>query len=352
MDRYIGIDAHRQTCTLAVMGPSGRRLKEQVVETNGETIRSCLLSIAGQKHICLEEGELSEWLYELCLPLANEVVVVHPEKRRGQKSDSIDAWALADTLRTRRKVTVVYKAPGVFSELKEAVKAHRAMSRDVARAKNRLRAILRTRGIRGFGQELYDAEYRQPWLRQLQGGQRRRAELYARQLDGQVLLLEQAKAWLQGRAKDNPIVKILATAPGIGLVRASQTVVTVVAPKRFRTKRQFWAYCGLAVVTRSSSDWTPSRGGFQPKRRGLTRGLNRNCNPLLKDVFKGAAVTAIQSMADNPLVQNYRRLVEEDRVDPALARLTLARQIAAIVLAMWKRQEVYDPTRYPSSKTG
>jgi len=34
MDRYIGLDAHASSCTVAVVGPSGRRLHSQVVETN------------------------------------------------------------------------------------------------------------------------------------------------------------------------------------------------------------------------------------------------------------------------------------------------------------------------------
>jgi len=352
MKRYIGIDPHLQSCTLAVMGTSGRRLKEQVVETNGKALRAFLLSFAGEKHICLEEGELSEWLYELLLPLAKEVVVVQPEKRKGSKSDSLDAWDLAELLRTRRKATVVYKAPGAFSGLKEAVNAHRAMTRDVTRIKNRLRAVFRSRGISGMGQEIYNPESRQAWLKKLSPARRQRARLYSEQLDSQLAMAEQAEAWLREEAQACPIVKILTTAPGIGLVRGTQTVATVITPNRFRTKRQFWAYCGLAVVNRSSSDWSPKGDGrFRPRRKNLTRGLNRNRNPLLKEVFKGAAMTVIQAMPNDPLGQNYRRNVEEEGMDPAMARLTLARQLAAVVLAMWKNQEVYDPTRYRSSKT-
>ena len=37
MDRYIGLDAHSASCTVAVVGPSGRRLQSQVLETNGKT---------------------------------------------------------------------------------------------------------------------------------------------------------------------------------------------------------------------------------------------------------------------------------------------------------------------------
>ena len=49
-------------------------------------------------------------------------------------------------------------------------------------------------------------------------------------------------------------MKRLATAPGIGLVRAAYIVAVVMTPHRFRTARQFWSYSGLAVMTRSSSD--------------------------------------------------------------------------------------------------
>jgi hypothetical protein len=62
-------------------------------------------------------------------------------------------------------------------------------------------------------------------------------------------------------------------------------------------------------------------------------------------VFKGAAMTVITQLPDDPLCQHYRRLVDNG-VKPPLARLTLARQIAATVLSMWKHKEAYDPKRH------
>ena len=55
MDRYVGLDAHAETCTLAVMGASGRRLTSKVVETNGRALVEAMRSIAGRTHLCLEE---------------------------------------------------------------------------------------------------------------------------------------------------------------------------------------------------------------------------------------------------------------------------------------------------------
>jgi len=71
MDRYIGLDAHSQSCTLVVMGPSGKRLKEAVVETNGAALREFVRSIAGRKHLCMEDGTNAEWLYETLQPLVD-----------------------------------------------------------------------------------------------------------------------------------------------------------------------------------------------------------------------------------------------------------------------------------------
>lgn len=346
MERYIGIDAHLKSCTLAVMGPSGRRLHELVVETHGRALRDSLTAVAGSKQVCLEEGELSEWLYELLTPLASKVVVVQPQRRVGTKSDAADAWELADLLRRQGVHNAVYKAPGQFTGLREAVRAHQATVRDVVRAKNRLRAVYRARGVAVSGRGIYRTEQRDAWLKKLPAARRRLAELLSAQLDALATVAQEAESWLLEEAGRYPIVRLLATAPGIGQVRSSQIVATVISPHRFRTKRQFWSYCGLAVVTRSSSDWELDREGKRVRRKlALPRGLNRNRNPVLKEVFKGAAATIISLMPEHPLALNYQRLVRAG-TKASLARVTIARQLAAAVLAMWKHQEGYDPQRH------
>ena len=64
MDRYIGIDAHSQSCTVAVMGPSGKRIRQQVLDTQAKVLIDLLKGIAGDKYVCIEEGQLAEWLVE------------------------------------------------------------------------------------------------------------------------------------------------------------------------------------------------------------------------------------------------------------------------------------------------
>ena len=50
-------------------------------------------------------------------------------------------------------------------------------------------------------------------------------------------------------------------------------------------------------------------------------------------------------MTDHPLHQDYQRLIDGG-MRPNLAQLTIARRLAAAVLAMWKHEEAYDPERH------
>lgn len=343
MDRYIGLDVHTQSCTMVVMGPSGRRLTSRVVETNGRALVAALQSVAGDRHVCLEEGTQSAWLSELLRPHAVEVVVTLPVRRRGPKDDLRDAWELAEQLRVGTLKTVVYKAPQSIGGLRAAVRGYTMLTQDVVRLKNRLKALYRSRGL-VVNKSVYEAAGRDGWVRRLPVSQRKLAEMLGAQLDVVLQARAEAERWVREEAKQWPVVKQLATAPGMGLIRTALVVSIVVTPERFRTARQFWSYCGLGVVTRSSADWVFERGKWVRAQTIQTRGLNRNRHPLLKAVFKGAATTVIQQLGEHPLHRQYE-LALAAGVKPNLAKLTLARRIAAAVLVMWKRKEVYDPAK-------
>lgn len=141
MDRYIGLDVHKESCTLAVVGPSGRRLTSRVVETNGRALVEAIRGVPGRRHVCLEEGTQSAWLYEVLRPHAEDVKVTLPARRRGPKDDLRDAWALAEELRNGSLGTVVYKASRQMSGLRDAVRGYTMLTGDVVRVKNRIRAL-------------------------------------------------------------------------------------------------------------------------------------------------------------------------------------------------------------------
>jgi len=208
----------------------------------------------------------------------------------------------------------------------------------------RLKALFRARAIRTTGGGVYQAKQRGAWLAQLpEGGARLRAETLYAQLDVLRAQRKKTKAAMVAEAKRDPAFGVLETIPYFGPVRIALLLATMGTPWRFRTKRNLWAYAGLAVVTRSSSDYELFDGRPRRRRRPpLTRGLNRNHNRVLKNVFKGAANVAIGR--PGPFQDFYHRMLERGMREE-LARVTLARKLAALTLRLLKTGEVFDPTQ-------
>jgi len=166
-------------------------------------------------------------------------------------------------------------------------------------------------------------------------GRRRRAQSLYEQLAVLIPLRQEAKLAMQREARRQPAYQWLMSVPRLGAVSVAQLLAIVGSPHRFRTKRQFWPYVGLAVVTEQSGEQEFVAGHWQRTRKRVqTRGLNRNYNRRLKKVFKAAANGACHS---GPFAQGYQQRVERG-MNPDLVKLTIARQLAAITLRVWKDQ--------------
>jgi len=332
MDRYIGLDVHASSCTLAVIGPSGKRLGSHVVETNARALIEVLRGIPKRRHVCLEEGTLSGWLHEVLEPHVEELVVTGVGKKsRGPKSDKRDAFGLAEQLRIGSIETRVYKGRGQFGRLGNLAKAYGFMVGDVVRVKNRLRSVLRSRGVAyGAGQSVYSKRDRGKWLAKLPESTRVQAELLYEEHDALMALRMKAEKAMLAEARRHREWRVLQTCPGLGPIRTAELLPVVVTPYRFRSRSGFWAYCGLGVVMRSSSDWVrASSGQWVRAHVQQTRGLNRNFNHTLKRIFKGAATTVIGRGEDEPLYHHYERLLDGETK----------------ALALWRTGEAYDPKR-------
>jgi transposase len=343
MQRYIGLDAHATSCTVGVMSEKGKRLDSKVLETSGTALVEHIKRIPGQRRLCLEESTHSGWLYEILSPHVHELVVTRVEKSRGSKDDVGDAFRLADRLRVG-DVLPVFKEKGEFSRLRALCDAYGKVNADNTRVQSRLKALYRSRGVRTPAADVFKRKQREQWLMKLPSAYRSAAEVMYLQYDALHEAKKTAKKLLLEESSRHAIAPILQTCPGLGPTRVAQLMSIVVTPYRFRTSRQLWSYSGLAIVMRSSSDWVQTPKGWQRVNLDRTRGLNRNYNRTLKYVFKGA-VSTVTLYQQQPLYGDFQRLLEQG-TKPPMARLTLARRIAATVLSMWKKKEAYDPDRY------
>src|SRR5215467_345851 len=101
--KYIGMDVHKETISIAVMNGDGKLVMESIIETKASTILQCIQGLHGDLHVTFEEGTWAAWLYDVLKPQVTKVVVCNPRKnallKNGNKGDKIDARKLADLLR-------------------------------------------------------------------------------------------------------------------------------------------------------------------------------------------------------------------------------------------------------------
>jgi hypothetical protein len=238
MEKYIGLDVHAASTTFPVIGESGRRLTSHVVETNGQALVEQLKTIPGNKHVCLEEGTQSAWIYEILSPYAKEIVVTMVPESRGQKDDQRDAFALAERLRTGAIERKVFKEVGEYKALRELGRTHAMVVQDVVRVQNRIKALFRSRGVAVSGKGIYSEEGREEFLETLPEASRGAAKTLYAQYEAVEAIRRQAEKDLVTEAHRHPISRVLETCPGLGPIRVAQLLPIVVSPGRFRTKRQ------------------------------------------------------------------------------------------------------------------
>lgn len=343
---YVGMDVHQASIVIMVLNGAGKIVMQSIVETGAARVRDFIKQLRGKVYVTFEEGTQASWLYDLLRPLVTEVVVCDPRHNKllavGNKGDRIDALKLAELLRNG-SLRAVYHGDNGVRTLKELVRNYDCLVSDTTRVMNRLKAIFRGRAIACGGHDIYRSDRRAQWLAKLsERGVKERANFLYDELGALKALRHEAKRLMLKEARRQPAYRLLNSIPMLGPVSVAEMIAIVGTPHRFRSKRQFWTYVGLAVVTRTSAEYVLVNGVVQRSSRPVaTRGLNHNHNHVLKRVFKSAATSAC---AREPFQGGYKRRLAQG-MDASLARLTIARQLAAMTLAIWKRGERFAPER-------
>jgi transposase len=342
--KYIGMDVHKEAISIAVMNSSGRIVMESIIETKAATILQFIDGLRGSLEVTFEEGTWAAWLYNLLRPDVAKVIVCNPRKnallKSGNKSDRIDARKLAELLRNG-SLSAVYHGENGLRKLQELSRSYLTVSKDLTRVMNRLKALYHSWGIACSGTKVYAPRHRSEWLSKItEAGVRCRAEFLYQQLDGLQALRQSVRRNLLAESRKHSVSKLLRRIPSIGPIRAAQLIALIQTPDRFRTKRQLWAYSGLAIETHSSGEYRYVNGQLQRAQKPVSlRGLNKNHNHDLKWIFKSAAVRA--SSCPGPLHEFYEGLLARG-MKPALARLTVARKMATITWIVWKKGAHFD----------
>jgi transposase len=254
--KYIGLDVHQATISAAVLDSTGKLVMECVLETKATTILQFIHGLRGSLHVTFEEGTCAAWLPDLVKPHVTEVLVCNPRKNAllkvGNKSDRMDARKLADLLHGGH-LSPVYHGENGVGTLQELARSYLTVTKDLTQVMKRLKAVYRSWAIPCAGKLVYTPRHGAEWLQKLpEAGVRRRAERLYQQFDMLRSLRQDARQELLAENRKHPAARLLQQIPCIGPIRAA-LIALIQTPHRFRTKRQLWAYSGLALATRTSA---------------------------------------------------------------------------------------------------
>ena len=165
--KYIGMDVHKESISIAVRNAVGKIVMECVIETKASMILQFFDGLRGDLHVTFEEGTWAAWLYDLLKPHVTKLVVCDPRRNAllqdGNQNDRVDARKLSDLL-YMNKLNAVYHGDHGLRTLKELGRSYLTITRDQSRVMTRVKAIYRSWAIPCSGKQVYGSRHRAEWL--------------------------------------------------------------------------------------------------------------------------------------------------------------------------------------------
>lgn len=320
--RYLGLDVHKATITVAVAEESGPPTVFGTIANEPAAVRKLVRQLSREAKLvaAYEAGPTGYALHrELtrlgveCTVAAPSLIPIRPGDRR-IKTDTRDALGLARLLRNG-DLTPVWVPDPEHEALRDLVRARYDAKDDLRRARHRLSKFLLRQGVCApAGIKAWSARY-QAWLNQVSFDQPaaqvvlddyRVVEQAARE---RVRRLELALRRCAEQSPQLPLIAALQVLRGIAFLSAVTIVAEVGDFRRFTSAPGFMCFTGLVTSEHSS--------GASRRQGGITRAGNRYLRHVL-----------VQGAHNARYVPNLRGAVQQrlDGLPPDLVELALRAQ--------------------------
>lgn len=326
---FIGLDLGSTRCQQTAVNADGSLQFSRSVPTSEHHLRSAFARLDGDVRVHLESGELAAWAHSIIKPLVSEIVVSHPRTlawiaKDANKTDAVDARKLAELLRLNLVHPVYYEQSETRRTFKQLVAHHEQLARDQARLKSKIKARLRTIGIIRTDPGVFSASGQTELLDRFNDAFQKTifTQLFA-VLNQMLVSLEEAKRLMIEFSRRFPEVRLLQTAPGVGIITACRLVAYLQTPRRFSNKQKLWRYCRLGITRRESN----GKRLAHPRLDSAGVGSLKDCS---RKVFEAARRTK----SDNAFKRFYEQSLTNTK-NAVHARLSTQRKILASLRAMW-----------------
>jgi transposase len=327
---YVGLDMGSCEFHQVAMDRDKAVLKDRKFDTTEANLIRAFEDMKGEMHVHLEAAELAAWVRRVLRKRVTRIVVGHPKSsawiaKDPLKRDRLDAFKLADLLRTDQVHEVYYPDDDHRTVFKQLVQHYDDVTGQEVRLKNKIKAALRGQGVIPKGREVYTAEGRDKFVHAVASPASREAllQLYGL-LDATLKTQKSALALVRKESQRYPEIARFDQVPGVGVVSSCRFSAYIQTPHRFSSKRKLWRYCRLGITDRQSD-------GKPLGRQSLDWNGNGRLKEMSRTVFNGA----MHQGGDNLFKRTYRGALQRTH-NQTHARLSTQRKILAVLWAMWK----------------
>jgi transposase len=331
---YAGLDIHLKHISVCVLDENGKQLRRARVPDASALVK--LLTSLGQPlSVCYEAScGYGRW-HEILSRIAARVVVAHPGHlnlifRSKRKHDALDAEKLAKLL-VLDAVPAVHVPTAKVRAWRELITFRQKLVHKRTRAKNAMRALLRSLGIVAPRRPGLWTNKGLAWLQGLEIGQPALA-IKRDMLLEEIATFDRQIARVEGElgrfARTSAAVTLLRTVPGVGPRTAEAVVAFLDDPQRFSSSKQVGAYFGLVPAQDQSGDKNRlghiTREGAAVVRHYLTEAVWLACRL-------------------SPTIGAYRHRVLRD--DPGRKKIAVVATAHYLVRVMWSMLRHQEPWR-------
>ena len=342
---WLGLDAHAQNCVLAQLDDDGTQRQFWRIPTQPDKLVAQVQAIAASdKRLALEESNLARWLWQLLRPHVTQLVVCDARHNKlisahHNKKDARDAFGLARLLRLNELKPVWQVPTEERAFFKCAAQSYEEAVLRQTQLKQQIKSSFQHWGLFPTGTRLYSDEGRGAWLKKLPHADlRAQVELLYASMAQAVQTQRDTRKLMVRLGQSFPEVKLLATAPGLGVVGAHVFAAYIADPKRFDAPAGLIRYCRLGIRDRSSDD----------KPLGYEQ-LDRHGHGILKAISYRAWLQAMKRR--NTSVYQFFLWSKQHTGSAVHARLNTQRKLLRAWWTLWRRGEEWDEEKFfPAAK--
>lgn len=300
---YIGLDIHSKHISICVLNETGQVVRRTRVRAINQMIQ-ILEGLPDQFEVCYEASCGYGHYHDLLRPMAARVLVAHPGQlrlifRSKNKNDRQDAERLAKLLYLDEVPTVHVPSLDVRT-WRELINCRSQIIAKRTRAKNSVRALLRSAGVQPPKNPGLWTKSGMVWLRQLSLStlsQQLRRDLLVEEIETLTRQLRRIEQQLDQTADQTPAVFQLQSIPGIGRRTAEAVAAFLDDPHRFPNAKAVGQYFGL--VPRQDQSGDKNRLGH----------ITREGPPVVRRLI---AEAAWQALRRSPTVRAYFERMQRD----------------------------------------